>query len=322
MTVADPHEGPILVGISSCLLGAKVRYDGGHKRDNYITDILGQHFTFISVCPELEVGMGVPREPVRLVGRAEAPRMLGHKTGADWTDSMNRYAARRVRQSDLAPICGYILKKDSPSCGMERVKVYNEEGMPSKLGRGLFAQALMEHFPLLPIEEEGRLNDARLRENFIVRVFAFHRLRRLFSERFSLGRLVRFHTANKYLLLAHSPDHYKRLGQLVARAKREPPTVLRETYSRLFMEALAVRTTPRKNANVLLHILGFLKEHLGTLEKQDILAVIEDYRRGLLPLAVPLTLLKHYVNKHEVAFIQDQIYLNPHPKELMLRHHV
>ncbi|MBD3256786.1 DUF1722 domain-containing protein [candidate division GN15 bacterium] len=310
------------VGISTCLLGQKVRFDGGHKRDRYITDILGEYFSFVPVCPELEVGMGVPRESVRLVDDPENPRMIGNRSYEDWTDRMNTYSKERVRRRDLQQLSGYILKKDSPSCGMARVKVYSDKGMPSKAGVGLYARQLLEQFQLMPIEEEGRLNDARLRDNFIVRVFAYHALRQLFKGRFSRGAVVEFHARYKYLLLAHSPKHYRQMGPMVAAIAKYTPDEFRTEYGRLFMEGLAVKTTTKKNVNVLHHILGFLKKKLTAEEKQDIMQVIDDYHQELVPLVVPLTILTHYVRKFDVKYIKDQVYLNPHPKELMLRNHV
>lgn len=315
-------DEPIAVGVSTCLLGQRVRWDAGHKHDRYITDILGQFFRFVPVCPEVEVGMGVPRESVRLIGSVDAPRMVGNKTGTDWTDRMRDYSDKRVKQRDISDLCGYILKKDSPSCGMERVRVYSESGMPAKKGIGFFAESLLKRYPLLPVEEEGRLNDPRLRENFIVRVFAYFRLRKLFSGGCTRGQLVAFHTAHKYLIMAHSQKHYKLLGKLVADVKKYTPAEMRDRYSHLFMEAFSFKTTTRKNVNVLQHIMGYLKNHLAGPEKQDIINVIEDYHRGLVPLVVPMTLLRHYIDKHRVEYIQGQIYLNPHPKELMLRNHV
>jgi uncharacterized protein YbgA (DUF1722 family)/uncharacterized protein YbbK (DUF523 family) len=315
-------DDPVRIGISTCLLGQKVRFDAGHKRDRFITDILGQFFQFVPVCPELEVGMGVPREAVRLEGSPEAPRMIGNKTGADWTDRMNAYSRKRVAARDLRDLSGYILKKDSPSCGMERVKVYGNSGMPHKSGRGLFAMRLLRQFPLLPIEEEGRLNDAAIRENFIERVFAYHSLQGLFKGRFSAGKIVRFHTINKYLLLSHSPKLYRELGALVAAVKKHAPDSFREAYGRLYMDALAVKTTARKNVNVLQHILGFMKKDLPADDKKYILDIIEDYRQGLVPLVVPISLIKNFIRKYDVTYIADQTYLNPHPKQLMLRNHV
>jgi uncharacterized protein YbgA (DUF1722 family)/uncharacterized protein YbbK (DUF523 family) len=312
----------ITIGISACLLGQKVRFDGGHKHDRYITDILGKYFRFVPVCPELEIGMGVPREAVRLAGSADDPRMLGGRTGADWTDRMNAFAVKRVRQHDLQSLSGYILKKDSPSCGMERVRLYRSSGMPEKTAMGLFGRALRDRFPLLPIEEEGRLNDPPLRENFIERVFAYHRLQAVMTGTFRRGAIVAFHAANKYLILAHSPKHYTLMGRLVADIKTYPPVEFREKYSAQFMEAMAVKATPQKNHNVLLHILGYLKDHLAPEDKKYILDVCDEYRRGLTPLIVPLTLVKLYLTKHDVPYIAGQTYLNPHPRELMLRNHV
>jgi uncharacterized protein YbgA (DUF1722 family)/uncharacterized protein YbbK (DUF523 family) len=315
-------ELPIRVGISTCLLGQEVRWDGGHKRSRYITDILGVYFEFVPVCPELEVGMGVPREPVHLEGEVETPRLIGSRSGEDWTDRMNRYSIQRVKQLAKMRLSGYILKKDSPSCGMERVKITNNTGMPMKQGRGLFALELLRAFPMLPVEEEGRLNDARLRENFIVRVFAYHRLQSLFRGRWSRGQVVAFHAAHKLLLMAHSPRHYRELGQLVAAVKDRQPDAFREEYMRLFMEALAVKATTRKNVNVLQHLLGYLKRDLDAQQKQSILQVIEDYHGELVPLIVPVTLVRHYLELHGVEYANNQVYLNPHPKELMLRNHV
>jgi uncharacterized protein YbgA (DUF1722 family)/uncharacterized protein YbbK (DUF523 family) len=322
MNATTETENPIAVGISTCLLGDKVRWDGGHKRSRYITDVLGVYFRFEPVCPEFEVGMGIPREPVHLEGDLDDPRMVGNKSGEDWTARMNRYAAGRVAQLAELDLCGYLLKKDSPSCGMERVSVKNAKGMPDRRGRGLFARALMARLPLLPVEEEGRLHDARLRENFIVRVFAYHRLRQVFAGRFSRGRVVAFHSREKLLLMAHSPRHYKELGRLVAAVKDHRPADFRTRYSELYMAALAVKTTVKKNVNVLQHMLGYLRDDLGPAQKQDILQVLDDYRNGLVPLIVPLTLMRHHLTVHGIDYLNDQVYLHPHPKELALRNHV
>lgn len=321
-TGKEHKEFPLRVGLSSCLLGEMVRFDGGHKKDRYLTDILGTYFEWIIVCPELEVGMGVPRESVRLVGSPDSPRMVGTKSDTDWTVKMIRFSEQRVRQLEELQLSGYILKSDSPTCGMERVRVYATNGIPAKNGRGLFAAAFMQHFPLIPVEEEGRLNDAKLRDNFIVRVFAYHRLQQLISSGFRRGDLVSFHAAHKYLILAHSPKHYLSLGKLVGTASAHTPSDLRNNYSRLFMEALAVKTTVKKNVNVLQHILGFLRDQVPTVEKENIREVIDDYSHELVPLVVPLTLVRHYVRIHDIPYIRNQIYLNPHPKELMLRNHV
>lgn len=315
-------DRPIRVGISSCLLGQEVRFDGGHKRDRYLTDTLGRFVEWVPVCPELEIGLGAPRETLRLEGKGGDPRLVFRNSREDITRRMNAWSARRVEALDAEDLCGYVLKKDSPSCGMERVKVYGEGGAARKEGVGLFARSLMQRHPLLPIEEEGRLNDAPLRENFIERVFAYRRFRDLLAAGMTLGRLIPFHAAHKFLILSHSPKHYIALGRLVAGAKGLPARTLTDRYGTLFMEGLVVQATARKHANVLQHVLGYMKRDLSAADKTEALAVIDDYRRGLLPLVAPLTLLRHHLARRNVPYIADQIYLKPHPKELMLRNHV
>ncbi len=313
---------PIRVGVSTCLLGEEVRWDGGHKRDHYVRDILGRYFSFYPVCPEVEVGMGTPREPIHLVDDIAAPRLVGTRSGEDWTQRMQVYSRKRVAEIAAAGLSGYILKRASPSCGMERVKVKSGHGMPRKAGRGLFAAELLRRLPLLPMEEEGRLNDAGLRENFIVRVFAYHRVQGVFTGRFRRGDVVAFHTREKFLLMAHSPRHFRELGKLVARIKDVPPATFREQYLALYMQTLAVHSTTRKNVDVLQHVLGYLKQDLPAAQKQDILAEIEKYRRQEVPLIVPLTLLGHYLKMHDVTYLLEQAYLQPAPAELALRNHV
>jgi uncharacterized protein YbgA (DUF1722 family)/uncharacterized protein YbbK (DUF523 family) len=312
----------IAIGISSCLLGNEVRYDGGHKLDRFIRDTLGQYVRFVPVCPEVECGLPVPREAMRLVGEAEAPRLLTRNTGIDHTDRMLTWAGRRVAELEAEELCGFIFKKDSPSSGMARVKVYNEQGMPVKSGSGLFAKAFMEHFPRLPAEEEGRLHDPVLRENFIERIFALQRWRNLLADEKSLGGLVAFHTREKLLLMSHSPSHYRVMGRLVAEGKRRAIGELFDEYERLFMEALTLKATAAKQCNVLHHILGYFKKQLSADEKQEMLSVIDHYRAGLLPLIVPMTLANHYVRKYRQAYLEEQTYLNPHPIALQLRNHV
>ncbi len=322
MSAAKQPTSEIRVGVSHCLLGANVRYDGAHARDRYLTDVLAEHFTLVPVCPEAEVGMGIPRETVRLEGDAAAPRMVAPKSGADWTDRMNAYSARRVRELAADDLCGFVFKKNSPSCGVFRVKLHPEKGMPRRDARGLFAAEFAARNPLLPIEEEGRLCDPVLRENFIARVFALHRLKALFAGRWKRGDVVAFHTREKYLLMAHSPKHYKLLGQLVAAIAEHTPAAFRDLYFEGFMTALAVHATPRRHVNTLQHLAGYLKTLIGDRERRSIMALIEDYRAGLVPLVVPMTLLRHYIELHEVPYVGEQTYLNPHPRELMLRNHV
>ena len=313
---------PLRLGISRCLLGEEVRFDGGHKRDNFLTEVLGRYVEWIPVCPEVEAGLGTPREAMRLVGDPRDPRLVTIMSGIDHTKAVERITAHRIRELEELDLSGYVFKKDSPSCGMERVRIYNEHGMPGRNGVGLFARAFIEQFPLIPVEEEGRLCDPALRENFIERVFCYRRWQDLVQSGVTRQALVQFHTIHKYLLSAHHPQQYQVLGRLVAQAHQHRPKELVHRYGELFMKALALKATVRKHVNVLQHILGYFKNRLGAHEKAELLGVIGDYHRGLTPLVVPLTLIKHYVQMFDVGYIRDQVYLNPHPKELMLRNHV
>jgi uncharacterized protein YbgA (DUF1722 family)/uncharacterized protein YbbK (DUF523 family) len=322
LTDIDSNSRPIKIGISACLLGQPVRFDGGHKKDRYLTDILGDYFKFVAVCPEIEVGMPTPRETVRLEGPFDDPKMIGNMTKEDWTSRMKRYSNKRLKELQKENLSGYILKKDSPSCGMECVKVYHGKGGARRKGRGIYAKKLQESNPLLPIEEEGRLHDPHLRENFIVRVFTYHRLQNLFDKKCTLRDVVEFHTVHKLLLMAHSIKHYRMIGKIVANVKKYKPSEFRDQYSQMFIEAMCMKTTIYKNVNVMCHILGYLKKQLSSDDKQYILQIIIDYKSELVPLIVPLTLLKHYIYKYDIEYFKKQIYLNPHPKELMLRNHI
>jgi uncharacterized protein YbgA (DUF1722 family)/uncharacterized protein YbbK (DUF523 family) len=310
------------LGISACLLGQKVRFDGGHKRERFLTDLFGRFVDWIPICPEIEAGMGVPRESVRLVGTSADPNMIAEKSGRDWTAAMNQFAAKRLRGLAAANLSGYVFKKNSPSCGMERVKVYSSKGMPERQGRGLFAAAVMKHWPFLPVEEEGRLNDLKLRENFIERVFAYHRWQQAIAGRKSLAALVRFHTSHKYLLLAHSQPHYRRLGRLVATAKQKSLGAVYDAYGRMFMQALAVHATEKTHANVLDHLMGYFSKQLTAAEREELVQLISDFRHQLIPLIAPITMIRHYTKKYRVEYLLGQVYLEPNPKELMLRNHV
>ena len=314
---------PLRIGISSCLLGDEVRFDGGHKRDAFLTGTLAPFVEWIRVCPEVEVGMGVPRETLRLVTAGGDTRMITTRTGIDHTDSMRAYAYRRTRQLAEMDLRGYVLKKDSPSCGMERVKVYDPGGSaPVRTGVGTYAAVLKDRFPALPIEEEGRLQDPVLRENFIERVFAYDRLRALFDGRWTIAALIAFHTAHKMALLSHSTTAYQALGRLVATGRSLARAELRRQYEALFMGTLARPATTARHTNVLSHMAGHLKKRLDAGSRQELAGCIEEYRRELVPLIVPLTLLRHHVRTHQVAYLAGQTYLEPHPRELMLRNHV
>jgi uncharacterized protein YbgA (DUF1722 family)/uncharacterized protein YbbK (DUF523 family) len=314
-------EEKIRIGISTCLLGENVRFDGGHKRDRFVTDTLGQFLEFVPVCPEMECGLGVPRESMRLVGDPESPRLVTNRTKIDHTKRMITWARKRVKELEKEDLCGFIFKSRSPSSGMERVRVYNEKGIPEKKGVGMFARIFMEQFPLLPVEEDGRLHDIKLRENFIERIFALKRWRDLLDEKKSRGRLVAFHTQHKLLILAHGQKHSRILGKLVAAAKSISPKKLYPQYQALFMEALKLKTTVKKNINVLQHMMGYFKKQLSAGEKHELLETFDQYREGYIPLIVPLTLIKHYVGKYDQPYLKQQVYLNPHPIELKLRNH-
>jgi len=315
-------ENRIRLGISTCLLGENVRFDGGHKLDHFLTDTLGQYVKYVPVCPEVECGFGIPRESFRLVGEPEIPRLVTTRTKVDHTDRMVQWARMRVQELEKEDLYGYIFKSGSPSSGMERVKVYDRNGVPAKVGVGIFARVFMEHFPLLPVEEEGRLHDPKLRENFIERIFTLKRWRETVARKQSMGTLVDFHTKHKLLILSHSPETYRTMGKLVAEGKQFPLRTLYEKYQALLMEALQLRTTAKKNANVLQHMLGYFKNQLSPDEKQEMLEIIDQYRQGLFPLIVPLTLMNHYVRKYAQPYLKEQYYLNPHPIELQLRNHV
>jgi uncharacterized protein YbgA (DUF1722 family)/uncharacterized protein YbbK (DUF523 family) len=312
----------IRLGISACLLGERVRFDGGHKRDPFLVESLGQFVDWVPVCPEVESGLDAPRDSMRLVQADGRIRLLTSKTAQDHTARMQGYARRRVHELADGELFGFVLKKDSPTCGLERVKVYGAAGMPVKSGRGLFADALVTRLPLLPVEEEGRLNDPRLRENFVERVFAYRRLTALFAARWSIGDVVRFHAAHKLTLMAHRPEAYQRLGRLVASGKAMPRPEFEERYSTEFMTALAAIATPRRHANVLQHMLGYFKHALDRESRAELLALIEDHARERVPLVVPLTLFAHHIRRCEVPYLAEQVYLQPHPVELMLRNHV
>jgi len=314
-------EEKIRLGVSACLLGEAVRYDGGHKRDPFLTEMLDPFVTWVPVCPEVEVGLGVPRDTLRLVGEPQAPRLVVERTGADLTDPMQRFARSRVEALAALELDGYVLKRASPSCGLFRVRVHAASGPPRAAGRGLFATALLTRLPALPVEEEGRLTDPALRENFIERIFAMARWRSFAARRPRARDLVAFHAAQKLAVLAHSPAHYARLGRLVARAGGLGRATLDE-YARVLMEGLAVRATRGRHANVLQHLAGFFKTQLTSDERGELSEVIGDYRRGLVPLVVPLTLVRHHVRRLGITYLADQVYLTPHPKELLLRNHV
>ncbi len=310
------------LGISSCLLGHNVRYDGGHKLDRFIANTLSEYVQFVPVCPEVECGLPVPRPAMRLVGDPESPRLQTIKEGRDLTLQMQEWAQGRLQELEKEGLCGFIFKSRSPSSGMSRVKVYQENGHPVPKGVGIWARMFMEHFPLLAFEEDGRLNDPRLRENFIQRVFVFKRLQEFLDANKTRQGLVQFHAQHKLILMAHSPQLNRQMGRLVAEADKLSEDELFHSYFVMLSKALSLLSTNKKNTNVLQHIQGYFKKDLSSSEKQELSEIIEQYRQEVVPLIVPVTLLKHFSRKYNKQYLLDQYYLDPHPIELKLRNHV
>ncbi|MCG7981615.1 MAG: DUF523 and DUF1722 domain-containing protein [Candidatus Thiodiazotropha lotti] len=308
-----------IIGLSACLLGHQVRYDGGHKRDRFIAEILQEHVEYHPLCPETGIGLGVPRPTIRLIGDPDRPRLVGvADPSQDYTRQMQAYTLQQTER--LSHLSGYILKKNSPSCGMSRVKVFSEQGTHAqRKGSGIFAQLLMEKLPQLPLEEEGRLNDPVLRENFINRIYVYHRWHHLRQQGLSAAKLIDFHTNHKYLVMAHSQAAYQRLGRLLSNLAEEELDQIAATYIEALMQTLKRRVTRSRHVNVLQHIMGYLKKRIDTEDKSELVSCIEAYRRMETPLVVPMTLLKHYFRRHPDDYMSRQIYLQPHPEKLGLR---
>lgn len=312
---------PLRLGISRCLLGDKVRYDGGHKYDPFLVKTLGEFVSYVPVCPEVECGLPIPREALRLVGTPEAPRLMTQKSGEDHTERMQSWAQTRLDELEGEDLCGFIFKSKSPSSGMERVKLYSESGNLAGQSVGIFARMFMQRFPMLPVEEDGRLHDVHLRENFIDRIFVLRRYRDMLKSGLDLQHLIAFHTQHKLQILAHSPEMYRAMGRLVAQGKELGKDDLFRAYHEWLTQAMRMKATPPKHRNVLQHIMGYFKDVLLPDEKQELLQIITQYAQGLLPLIVPVMMLKHYVQKFDQVYLQQQTYLNPHPLELKLRNH-
>lgn len=311
----------VRVGVSACLLGRNVRYDGGHKRDRFVTEDLGKLATLVPVCPEVEVGMGTPRETIRLVrGEGEEVRLIAPASGTDHTEAMSAFARERVAELQALGLDGYVLKSGSPSCGLERVRIYHPNGMPDGGGQGRFAAVLSAAWPELPLEEEGRLHDTFLREQFVTRVFGHARLRAFLArESLRFGDLVAFHSREKLLLLTHEPAAYKRLGQLVARGKELEWEELLARYRGEFLGALAGEARAGRHVNTCQHMLGYFRERLSAESRAEMHQALDDYSQGLLPLAVPLALIRHHARDQGIDYLLQQTYLEPAPKSLKLR---
>jgi uncharacterized protein YbgA (DUF1722 family)/uncharacterized protein YbbK (DUF523 family) len=321
MTGALETAGRIKVGISACLLGQPVRYDGGHKLDRYLAETLGRYFTYVPVCPEVECGLSIPRESMHLVGASESPRLVTRETRIDHTDRMKAWAAKRVAELRAENLCAYIFKSDSPSSGLFRVKLYSEKGMPSGLTVGLWARAFTEAFPGLPAEEEGRLHDPDIRENFIERVFALKRFRDEAWAAPSAAGLMRFQADNKLLIMAHAPAAVAELGRLAADAGPEDAAGRAAAYEKRLLAALSEQATVPRHVNVLQHMLGYFRDCLPDGERRELEGAIQDYQRELTPLIVPITLFKYFIRRCGIDYLARQTYLSPHPMELKLRNH-
>jgi uncharacterized protein YbgA (DUF1722 family)/uncharacterized protein YbbK (DUF523 family) len=320
--INPPEPAKPIIGVSACLLGHPVRYDGGHKRDRFIAHTLQEHIAFFPLCPETGIGLGVPRPTIHLVGDPQLPRLLGvTDPSQDFTEKMRGFAQQQTKQLDH--LCGYILKKNSPSCGMARVKVFSDQGShANRNGRGIFAQVLMQELPLLPVEEEGRLNDPVLRENFINRIYVYYRWQMLRQQGFTAAKLIAFHTDHKYLVMAHSQAAYQRLGRLLSNLADENLTNIAMIYIEELMQALKRRVNKNRHVNVLQHIMGYLKKHISAEDKAELISCIEAYRRQEIPLVVPMTLFKHYFRSHPDTYMLRQVYLQPHPENLGLRNEI
>jgi len=303
----------IPVGISSCLLGEKVRFDGGHKRDSYIVGTLANYFEFRPFCPEVAIGLGIPRPTIRLVKVEKNVRCLGVKEPIDVTEQLQQYAEQLKDQHQ--DLCGYILKKDSPSCGMERVKVFHNQ-QPVREGVGIYTETMKRNNPLLPMEEEGRLGDPGLRENFIQRVYVLFRWKKMLSEGLSAQQLTNFHARHKLIIMSHAD--YRDLGQLLASLNKDNLTAVAQEYIQQLMDTLKIVPSRKHHVNVLQHIQGYLKKELTKEDKAELSEIIERYRQGEVPLIVPLTLLKHHFRKTPDPYIENSYYLSPYPQELKL----
>lgn len=312
----------IKIGISSCLLGNSVRYDGGHKLNHYVAETLGKFVEYIPLCPEVECGMSVPREAVRLVEALPHPLLKGRESHTDWSGTMQDWAKKKLKELEHEDLCGIIFKAKSPSCGTERVKVFPEQGgQPRYNGQGFFPRMFIEAFPLLPVEDDGRLHDPTLRENFITRIFTLKRWRDTMKQGMTLGKLIDFHSNHKLLLMSCSVEAYRSLGKLVANAKKADKDELFETYLKELLHSLTLKATIKKNVNVLQHIQGYFKKDISSEEKMECLELIQSYAAGHVPLIVPITLLNHFVRKYDKEYLKKQVYLTQHPVELKLRNH-
>jgi uncharacterized protein YbgA (DUF1722 family)/uncharacterized protein YbbK (DUF523 family) len=308
----------IQVGISSCLMGNKVRFDGGHKQSSYCTKVLSNYFDFQPICPEMAIGLGTPRKAIRLIKDADLIRVIASDGSFEVTEQLTEFGEKTSPL--LTSMSGYIFCAKSPTCGMERVTLYKEgSNQGNRNGVGVFAAKVMADHPLLPVEEDGRLNDLLLRENFITRVFAYHKWQSLVAGGLSIRKLIQFHAEHKYLLMAHNANLYYKLGPLLSGSK-EAIEVVAKQYIEGFMAILKTLPNRKSHTNTLAHLQGYFKRSLSSVERVDLANNIDKYRQGLLPLMVPITLITHYLTLYPDPYLKQQVYLHPHPDELKLRY--
>ncbi len=312
----------IRLGISRCLLGYNVRYDGGHRLDHYLTDTIGKYVDWIDICPEVDCGLPVPREAMRLVGDPKSPRLVTIKTNIDYTEKMLNWSKKILPKLSEQSLSGFIFKSGSPSSGLQNVRIYNKKGIPTRNGVGIFAREFVKYFPLLPVEDDGRLHNLQIRENFFEHIFVYNRWQEFLQNDKSIDGLVKFHTAHKLLIMSHSQKHLSLLGKLVANAKSYDKRYVFNEYIKILTEGIKKISTQKNHINIFLHIIGYFKKQLSSEEKKEFLEIVEQYRKNYVPILVPITILRHYINKYDNKYLKQQYYLNPHPAELMLRNHV
>ncbi|WP_319467721.1 DUF523 and DUF1722 domain-containing protein [uncultured Pseudodesulfovibrio sp.] len=312
----------IRIGVSACALGEQVRHDGTHAQNHYLTETFRKYVEFIPLCPELACGMRIPRERVRQIDCAGDIRLIGEFSGEDWTDRMNQWADRILPGLEEDELSGFVFKSHSPSCALVQGKIHSTTGKPTRRGTGFFARRMIKHFPLLPVEASTRLHNPYTRENFLRRVFVYKRWQNLIREEKKIGRLLDFHARHKMLIRAHDLKGYREMGKLLGESSVSNTDKIFDLYAQQLFQSLKLKATPTKNADVLMHVLGFFKKQLGHADKAELLEMIQDYKNGELPLLVPVTVLNHYARKYDIPYLMQQYYLNPDKTELKLLNHV
>ena len=313
---------PIKIGISACVLGEQVRYNGCSEKDPYITEVLAKFVEFVPICPEVACGMGVPREEMRQVDCNGDIRLIGGESGEDWTDRMGTWSDRVLPGLNEEGLNGFILRSKSPTCALRKARIYMTDGKPPRFGAGFFAERLHQAFPLLPLESNDRLYNPLIRENFIRRVFILKRWKDLLAKGMQIGNLVDFHNRHKMLIRAHDIRGYRQLGKLLGESTVFNTDEIFDTYGNMLFRSLTLKATPRKNADVLKHAAGFIKKDIDADDMQDLVTKINGYKNGKLPLAVPVTLINFFARKYDKPYLLQQYFFNPDEAELRLLNHI